>query len=113
MECLFCQILKEEIPAKVVYRDDVVIAFEDIHPIAPIHLLIVPQKHIGTLNNLMPEDNELIGYMIQTAKMLALEKNISEEGYRLVLNCNAGAGQTIFHIHLHLLGGRQFSWPPG
>jgi histidine triad (HIT) family protein len=113
MDCLFCKIVKSEIPAEVIYRDDLVVAFNDIHPQAPQHKLIIPQKHIDTINSVNPEDNELIGHMIQTAKMLAKELNIAEDGYRLIMNCNAGAGQTVFHIHLHLLGGRQFSWPPG
>lgn len=113
MACLFCKIVKEEVPAKIVYRDDSVLAFEDIHPQAPVHILIIPKKHIATLNALTSEDNQLVGALIQRAKILAKELNIAEEGYRLVFNCNQGAGQTVFHIHLHLLGGRQFSWPPG
>lgn len=113
MECLFCRVIKGQIPAKIIYQDDHVAAFEDINPQAPHHILIVPQKHISTLNDLHGEDNELIGHMVQTAKMLAKQLNIADEGYRVVMNCNAGAGQTVFHIHLHLLGGRQFIWPPG
>ena len=88
-------------------------AFDDINPQAPHHKLIVPLKHIATLNELHEEDNELIGQMTQAAKKLAKELNISEEGYRVVMNCNAGAGQTVFHIHMHLLGGRRLGWPPG
>ncbi len=113
MDCLFCRIIKGEIPTKIVYKDDFVVAFDDINPQAAHHKLIVPHKHISTLNDLHSEDNELVGHMIQTAKMLAKQLNIAEEGYRVVMNCNAGAGQTVFHIHLHLLGGRQFGWPPG
>lgn len=113
MDCLFCKIVTGDVPAKIVYRDDVVVAFEDINPQAPHHKLIIPQKHIATLNEMSSEDNELMGYMVQTAKLLAKEFNIAEEGYRLVMNCNPGAGQTVFHVHLHLLGGRRFSWPPG
>lgn len=113
MDCLFCKIVKGEIPAKVIYRDDLVLGFDDVNPQAPQHKLIVPQKHISTLNDLKPEDNELIGHMLQTAKMLAKELNIAEDGYRLVMNCNSGAGQTVFHVHIHLLGGRRFVWPPG
>lgn len=113
MDCLFCKIVKGEVPAKIIYRDDMVVGFEDINPQAPHHKLIIPQKHISTINELKPEDNELMGYMVQTAKMLAKELNFAEEGYRLVMNCNAGAGQTVFHVHIHLLGGRHFSWPPG
>lgn len=113
MDCLFCKIIKGEVPAKIVYRDDVVAAFEDINPQAPHHKLIVPNKHIATLNDLHPGDNELVGHMVQTAMMLAKKHNLAEDGYRVVMNCNAGAGQTVFHIHLHLLGGRRFDWPPG
>ena len=113
MDCLFCKIISGDIPAKLIYRDDLVVAFDDINPQAPEHKLIVPLKHIHSLNELHSEDNELIGHMVQTAKMLAKKLNIAEEGYRVVMNCNAGAGQTVFHIHLHLLGGRQMTWPPG
>ncbi len=113
MDCLFCKIVNNEVSAKIVYRDDLVLAFEDINPQAPHHILIIPQKHISTINEVKSEDNELIGHMVQTAKLLAKELNVAEEGYRLVANCNAGAGQTVFHVHMHLLGGRRFSWPPG
>jgi histidine triad (HIT) family protein len=113
MDCLFCKIVNGEIPAKVIYRDEKVLAFDDINPQAPHHKLIIPQKHISTLNDIKPEDNELIGHMFQTAKLLAKENNLSDEGYRLVVNCNAGAGQTVFHIHIHLMGGRRMTWPPG
>lgn len=113
MACLFCKIVKNEIPAKIVFRDDLVVAFEDINPQAPHHILIIPQKHIDSLNDLTSEDNELMGHLIQTAKMLAKEFNMANDGYRLVFNCNAGAGQTVYHIHAHLLGGRRLGWPPG
>lgn len=113
MDCLFCKIINNDIPSAIIYRDDHVVAFDDLHPQAPQHKLIVPHKHISTLNDAHSEDNELIGHMMQTAKMLARQLNISDEGYRLILNCNAGAGQTVFHLHLHLLGGRPFNWPPG
>jgi len=113
MDCLFCKIAAGEIPAKIVYRDDTVIAFEDINPQAPHHVLIVPQKHIATLNDLHDEDSELTGSMVQAGAKLAKQLNIAKDGYRLVFNTNAGAGQSVFHIHLHLLGGRQLNWPPG
>jgi histidine triad (HIT) family protein len=113
MDCLFCKIIKGEIPAKIIYQDDNVVAFEDINPQAPHHKLIVPKKHIATLNDLQPEDNELMGQIYQAAKHLAKELGIAESGYRVVMNCNRGAGQTVFHIHAHLLGGRQMMWPPG
>jgi len=113
MECLFCKVIAGQIPANIVYRDEQVVAFNDISPQAPHHILIVPHKHIATLNDVPVEDNALIGHMAQTAKMLAKQLNIADEGYRIVMNCNPGAGQTVFHIHLHLLGGRPFKWPPG
>lgn len=113
MDCLFCKIINGEIPAKVIYRDDLVIAFDDINPQAPHHKLIIPQRHIPTSNDLHPEDNELLGHMVQTAKMLAKQLNISDEGYRIVMNCNESAGQSVFHLHMHLLGGRLMKWPPG
>ncbi len=113
MDCLFCKIIQGDIPAAIIYRDDQVIAIDDINPQAPQHKLIIPLKHIATLNDLETSDAELVGHMVQTAKLLANKLEIAEEGYRTVMNCNAGAGQTVFHIHLHLLGGRQFNWPPG
>ena len=88
-------------------------AFKDLRPQAPVHLLVTPRKHIPTLNDLLPEDNALIGQMFQVAKKLAMQSNIHLKGYRTVFNVNAGAGQSVYHIHLHLLGGRMFSWPPG
>lgn len=113
MDCLFCKIISGDIPAKVIYKDDKVVAFDDINPQAPQHKLIVPRKHIATLNELHAEDNELVGYMVQTAAKIAKDLGIAEEGYRVVLNCNAGAGQTVFHIHAHIIGGRRMNWPPG
>ncbi len=112
-DCLFCKIIKKEIPSNIIYEDDLMIAFDDINPKAPIHKLIIPKEHIETINDLTPENNVLIGKMTQTAKNLAKKFNIDETGYRLVFNCNANAGQEVYHIHLHLLGGRQFAWPPG
>ena len=113
MDCLFCKIVKGEIPAKIVYQDDLVIAFDDIDPKAPQHKIIIPKKHVATLNDLQMEDKELIGHMVTTAAKLAKQLKIANEGYRVVMNCNAGAGQSVFHIHMHLLGGRQLNWPPG
>lgn len=113
MDCLFCKIANGQIPANVVYRDDHVVAFEDINPQAPLHLLIIPQKHIATLNDIHDEDRDTLGHLIQTASKLAKQFNVADEGYRILSNCNAGAGQTVFHIHLHLLGGRKLTWPPG
>lgn len=113
MDCLFCKISRGEIPAKILFRDDFVMAFEDIGPQAPHHLLIVPHKHIATLNDLTEDDGPLVGHMTLAAKTLAQQLNIADEGYRVVMNCNKGAGQTVFHIHMHLLGGRHMNWPPG
>jgi histidine triad (HIT) family protein len=113
MDCLFCKILKSEIPAKIFYRDDLIAAFDDIKPVAPFHKLIVPVKHINTLNDLKADDNELIGHMVETGQRIARDLGFATEGYRLVFNCNADAGQTVFHIHMHLMGGRTFTWPPG
>jgi histidine triad (HIT) family protein len=113
MDCLFCKIAAGDIPANIVYRDDSVVAFEDINPQAPHHVLVIPQKHIATLNDLHDEDCDLVGLMVRAGTMLAKQRNIAADGYRLVFNTNAGAGQSVFHIHLHLLGGRTLSWPPG
>lgn len=113
MDCLFCKIANGEIPANIVYRDDLIVVFDDINPQAPHHKLIVPINHISTLNDLHGEDDDLVGHMVQSGAMLAKELGIAEEGYRVVFNCNAGAGQSVFHIHAHLLGGRRLSWPPG
>ncbi len=113
MSCLFCKLIKKEIPSKIVYEDEQVFAFEDVSPQAPVHILVIPKKHIPTTLDITEEDNELIGLMYQAASKLAKDKGISENGFRLVMNCNADAGQTVFHIHLHLLGGRAMHWPPG
>lgn len=111
--CLFCKMIAGEIPVNILYRDDQVIAIDDINKQAPEHKLIIPIKHIATLNELHDKDTDLIGHMIQSAAKLAKQANIATDGYRVVFNCNAGAGQSVFHIHLHLLGGRQMNWPPG
>ncbi len=113
MDCLFCKIINGDIPATIVYEDDLVIAFDDITPRAPIHKLIIPKEHIATLNDIAPEDQELVGHMLYVAKQIAAECDIADAGYRTVFNCNADAGQDVFHIHLHLLGGRKMKWPPG
>lgn len=111
--CLFCRIGRKEIPSETVFEDDRVFAFKDISPKAPTHVLICPRKHVATLNDLTPEDNELVGHLFQVARSIASSAGIAESGYRTVFNCNAGAGQTVFHLHLHLLGGRPLVWPPG
>ena len=113
MSSLFTKIINREIPADIIYENDDIIAFNDINPQAPIHVLIVPKKEIKTLNHLEIEDQEIIGKMFTAAKKLAKELNIAKNGYRTVFNCNDHGGQTVFHIHLHLLGGRQLAWPPG
>lgn len=110
---LFSKIIDREIPADIVYEDDEIIAFNDINPQANVHILIVPKKVIPTINDLEKEDAGLVGNMILVAKQLAKENGIDSRGYRLVFNCNEEAGQTVFHIHLHLLGGRVMNWPPG
>ena len=112
-DCLFCKIIKKEIPATIVHEDEVCVAFEDINPKAPVHILLIPRKHIGGLNQAAPDDAETLGHLHLTAARIASEKGIADGGYRTVFNTGAGAGQTVFHIHLHLLGGRNFSWPPG
>lgn len=111
--CLFCKIVAGEIPAKKVYEDNTCIAFRDISPQAPTHILIVPRRHIATTNDLDQNDAELIGHIMLTATEIARNEDLAADGYRLVWNCQKGAGQTVFHIHLHLLGGRDFGWPPG
>lgn len=112
-ECLFCRIVKHEIPASIVYEDDRVLAFNDINPQAPTHILVVPRKHIATLNDLAPQDDGIVGEIIRRSAAIAAERGIAASGYRVVFNTNREAGQTVFHIHLHLIGGRSLGWPPG
>ena len=112
-DCLFCRIVAGDIPAKIVYQDDEILAFHDVAPQAPFHVLIVPRRHIATLNDIADGDDALVGSMIRQAAALARDHGFDQRGYRTVLNCNAEAGQTVFHIHLHLLAGRRLSWPPG
>lgn len=113
MECLFCKIATGEINAKLVYQDDLIVAFNDIAPQAPHHILIIPRKHIATLNDISSDDTVLLGHLMQIGKKIAAELNMSEDGYRMLMNCNKYGGQAVYHIHLHLLGGRQMQWPPG
>jgi histidine triad (HIT) family protein len=113
MSCLFCRIIAGEISSKLAYQDDELIAFHDINPQAPVHVLIVPRKHIATLNDVTPEDEPLVGRMHARAAALARQLGVADRGYRAVFNCNSEAGQSVFHIHLHLLGGRPMAWPPG
>jgi histidine triad (HIT) family protein len=112
-DSIFTRIIKKEIPANIIYEDESVVAFEDVNPVAPLHILIVPKKQIPTINDANEEDTMLLGKILIIGSKLAKEKGVSEDGYRLVINCNKDAGQTVFHIHCHLLGGRIFNWPPG
>lgn len=112
-DCIFCKIIKGEIPSKKVYEDKDIFAFEDINPQAPVHILIVPKKHIEKSLDVTGQDKELIGSIFMVANKLAKEKGIAESGFRLVVNCNRDSGQDVFHIHFHLLGGRKMKWPPG
>ncbi len=112
-DCLFCKMVTREITPDVVFEDDDVLAFRDINPQAPTHILIIPKRHIATLNDLEAEDAELIGKMYLVAKQLAAEEGIAETGYRTNFNCNSDGGQEVYHLHLHLLGGRKMEWPPG
>ncbi len=113
MSCLFCRIAAGEIPATKVYEDDRIVAFEDLHPQAPMHVLIVPRAHIATLNDLAPEHDGLVGEMVRRAAALAAARGYADPGFRTVFNCNGDAGQSVVHIHLHVLAGRHLSWPPG
>lgn len=112
-DCIFCRIAAWEIPAKVAYQDSEIMAFHDINPQAPVHLQIIPRRHIARISELTEETLPLVGKLVRAANRLAREMAIAEPGYRLVMNCNAAAGQSVYHIHLHLLGGRPMRWPPG
>lgn len=113
MDCLFCKIVQGKIPVDIVFNGDRILAFKDINPQAPVHILIIPKKHITGLNDIARGDNELLGEMMNAARELARKENIDREGYRLTVNCGKAAGQAVAHLHYHLLGGRDFSWPPG
>ena len=112
-ETIFDKIISKEIPSEIVFEDDKFIAFKDINPQAPVHILLIPKKHFSTLNDLTSNDRELAGDLIYSASRLAKKEGIAEQGYRTGFNCNDWGGQTVYHIHLHLLGGRKFGWPPG
>jgi histidine triad (HIT) family protein len=112
-DCLFCKFVTGEIQPNVVYEDDEVLAFRDLAPQAPTHVLVIPKRHISTLNDLQTDDAELIGKLFLAARKVAHDEGIAEPGYRTLINCNPEAGQSVFHIHLHLLGGRPMNWPPG
>lgn len=112
-DCIFCKITAKEVNSKIVYEDEKIMAIEDINPVAPVHILIIPKKHIASLDAVTDEDLELMGHIQVTASKLAKKLGLNQDGYRLVNNCGSGGGQTVFHIHYHLLGGRAFAWPPG
>ncbi len=113
MECIFCRIAEKKRPAKIIYEDELSVAFEDINPQAPVHILLIHKKHISTNLDMQVEDTVLIGHLFQIANKIAKDKGIADRGFRIVVNCNPESGQTIFHIHLHILGGRRMHWPPG
>ena len=112
-ECIFCRIISKEIPAKIAYEDSDLVAFHDINPQAPVHIQVIPKTHIARVSELTKETVPLIGKLTLVANQLARETGVAEAGYRLVMNCNAAAGQSVYHLHLHLLGGRPMRWPPG
>lgn len=112
-DCIFCKIIRGEIPADIAFEDEQVLAFNDINPQAPVHVLIIPKEHIPTLNDIKAVHRSYLSAMFTAAQQVALERGIADEGYRLVLNCRELAGQSVFHIHMHLLGGREMHWPPG
>ncbi|HXX53307.1 MAG TPA: histidine triad nucleotide-binding protein, partial [Thermodesulfovibrionales bacterium] len=110
-DCIFCKIIARKMPSKIAYEDDIALAFEDINPQAPVHTLVIPKKHIPTLLHLREEDAHLMAHLVKVANKIAAEKDIAERGFRLVVNCNPESGQEVYHIHLHLLGGRPMHWP--
>lgn len=112
-DCLFCKMVKGEIKPDVVYEDENVLAFRDLHPQAPVHVLVIPREHIATLNDLTPDHAEVMGRLFLAAKQVAEQEGLAQRGYRTVINCNAEAGQSVYHVHLHLLAGRPMTWPPG
>lgn len=112
-DCLFCKIRDGEIQGDIVFENDDVLAFNDVNPQAPVHVLIIPKKHISTVNDMDAGDEVIMGKLFSVAKTIAAQQGVADDGYRLVVNCNEKAGQTVFHIHMHLLGGRSMTWPPG
>lgn len=111
--CIFCGIINKNIPARIVHEDDEIVAFEDINAKAPVHILIIPKEHIGSLNDLPKDREPLLGQILARARAIAAERGIAKSGYRIVLNTGPDSGQEVFHIHVHLLGGRRMTWPPG
>jgi histidine triad (HIT) family protein len=112
-DCLFCKIVEGNLSADIVYENDSLIAFRDINPKAPTHILLIPRRHVATMNDLQDGDETLAGELFLTAARIAADEGLAEDGYRVVMNCNEAAGQSVFHIHLHLMGGRTMTWPPG
>lgn len=112
-DCLFCKVLAGEIPADIVHESETAIAFRDINPQAPVHVLIIPRMHVATINDIGPEHEALVGSLFSAARDIAAQEGLADDGYRVTMNCNKAAGQTVFHLHLHLLGGRPLAWPPG
>lgn len=112
-DCLFCKMVSGEISADTVYENDNVLAFRDINPQAPTHVLVIPKQHIATINDLDESHRDLVGELFLAAKEIAQQEGIGERGYRTVMNCNEESGQSVFHVHLHVLGGRRMNWPPG
>ncbi|MCX5719404.1 MAG: histidine triad nucleotide-binding protein [Nitrospirae bacterium] len=113
MSCIFCKIIERKLPAKIIYEDEHVIAFEDINPQAPVHTLIIPKKHIPTIFDLKEEDSNLVAHILNIANKIANDEGIAQRGFRVVTNCNPESGQSVYHIHFHVLGGRHMHWPPG
>ncbi len=113
MGCLFCNIVEKKIPAAIVHEDEHAIAFRDINPVAPTHVLVIPKKHVAALHDTTPDDAALLGHLVTTANAVARKEGLVEKGYRLVVNDGPDAGQSVFHVHLHVLGGRSMAWPPG
>jgi histidine triad (HIT) family protein len=112
-DCIFCGIARGTVPSRCLHADERIFAFHDTNPQAPLHVLVIPRKHVSTLNDLTQADDEIVGEMFRRAALIAREHGFAERGYRTVLNCNRDAGQTVYHVHLHVLGGRRFGWPPG
>lgn len=112
-DCIFCKIVSGDIPSDIVYQDEYVLGFRDMSPQAPVHVLLIPKKHIATINDIQEEDTQVIGKLYLAAKAIAKQEGMAEDGYRCVMNCNQDGGQAVYHIHLHLLGKRQMTWPPG
>lgn len=112
-ECIFCKIVEGELPAEIIFESDSVVAFKDLNPVAPFHCLIIPRKHIATINDIAPDDQNVVGELSVAAASIAAQQGFANDGYRTVMNCGDDGGQTVYHIHLHLLAGRKLTWPPG